>query len=293
MYAQLRDKAAQLADTDSADIARIRAIIDTLAISARPLPGVELISCNDGTTSGVWVVPRGADPDRRIVFCHGCSFIAGSIDLYAGMLSRLGAAANASVFFVNYRLAPEHTFPAAHDDCMAAFRWVRANGVLGAGEASACFLAGDSAGACLALNAALVAAREGEGANAVVVFSPFVDLTLSGASCASNDGRDPITSVEAARACVATYAPGVDPRDERLSPLFADLSGLTKVQVHGAGLDPLLDDAIRLADRARSSGVDAELHLWGDVPHFWYLFHEELPQARVGMIVTGEFLRRD
>lgn len=288
VFAHLRARAAELASLAPSDIQAMRTIIDRLAIDARPIDHVRFIRST--APAGVWVVPQFADPDRRIVYCHGCSFMAGSIDLYAGLLSRLAIAARASLFFVDYRLAPEHTFPAAHDDCYAAFRWAREHGPHGAQPASACFLVGDSAGAGSALNAALAAARDGSKADAVVALSPFVDMTLSSESCTRNNGRDPVTTYEAAQACVSTYAPGRDPRDIRLSPLFADLSLLGPIQVHGSSLDSLLDDALRLADRARRAGVETELHVWGNVPHCWYLFANELPEAAAGIELAGRFL---
>lgn len=218
--------------------------------------------------------------------------MAGSIALYGGMLSRLAAAACACLFFVDYRLAPEHTFPAAHDDCTTAFSWVREHGPYSIAPAKACFLASDSAGAGLAIDAALSAARAGDPPDGVVMFSPFVDMTLSGESCVTNNGRDPFTTYEQARACASIYAPGVDPRDVRLSPLFAELSSLCPIQIHGSNSDLLRDDALRLADLARKAGIASELYIWGNVPHVWYLFPEELPQASAGIELAGEFLSR-
>ncbi|MBX5460538.1 MAG: alpha/beta hydrolase [Steroidobacteraceae bacterium] len=289
VHAHLSARARELAAADPADLARIRTIIDALAIDSKPLAGVKFVQSAHAAIRGVWAVPENADPDRRIVYCHGCSFMAGSLDLYSGVVSRLAVLARACVFFVEYRLAPEHRFPCAADDCLRAFHWARTNGPDGEGRAAACFLVGDSSGAALTIAIALDAARAGASPDGIVTLSPFVDLSVSGDA---NDGRDPLTTREMAMACASIYAPGMDPRDPRLSPLFADLSALAPIQIHGATQDPLLDDALRLAKRARKAGARVELHVWSDVPHAWYLFPTELPEASLGLELAATFLRR-
>ena len=288
VHAHLRARAEELAATDPTDVHRIRAIIDRMAIDARPVANVKFVESAGVAPRGVWVLPEGASPDFRIVYCHGCSFMAGSLDLYAGLVSRLAVAANAAVFFVDYRLAPEHRFPAAHQDCLEAFLWSHTHGPQSSSQAQACFLAGDSCGAGLALSTALAASRAGASVASVVLLSPFIDLTVSGES--SLQERDPLVTADMARACAPLYAPGVDARDPRLSPLFADLSGLGPIQIQGSTADPLRDDALRLAQRALCAGVHTELHIWGGLPHAWYLFATELPEARKGIELAGRFL---
>jgi monoterpene epsilon-lactone hydrolase len=287
IHSHLRARAEELAAADPADVPRIRAIIDRMAIDARPVENVKFVECADGPR-GVWVLPEGADPDVRIVYCHGCSFMAGSLKLYAGLVSRLAVAANAALFFVDYRLAPEHAFPAAHEDCLEAFIWSHTHGPQVSRRAQACFLAGDSCGGGLALSTALAASRAGAGVESVVLLSPFVDLTVSGES--SLQERDPLLTADMARACAPMYAPGLNPEDPRLSPLFANLSGLAPIQIQGSASDPLRDDALRLAQRAHRAGVRTELHVWGGLPHAWYLFPGQLPEARRGIGLAGEFL---
>ncbi len=208
-----------------------------------------------GGVRGTWVIPRGASPARRVVYCHGCSLMAGDLQLYGGFVSRLAAAAGACVLFVDYRLAPEHRFPAAHEDCAAALFWAMDHGPGEERPAATCYVAGDSAGASPGLNAAIAATRRGRPPAGIALFSPFVDLTVSGASAFENDGRDPLTTTAIARACAPLYAPGMDPADPRLSPLFDDLRALPPLHIQGSMNDPLLDDAVRLAERTYAAAA--------------------------------------
>jgi acetyl esterase/lipase len=217
--------------------------------------------------------------------------MAGDLATYGGFVSRLAASTRTCTFLVEYRLAPEHVFPAAHEDCRTALSWAQAHGPDSA-DAAICVLAGDSCGASLALTSALDANRQGRPAAALVLFSPFVDLSVSGDSWQRNEGRDPILTADLARGCAALYAPGVAPRDHRLSPLFDDLSGLPPLQIHASAADPMFDDATRLMSACTRAGVPVESHLWADVPHVWYLFHDQLKQARHSINLTGSFVRR-
>jgi acetyl esterase/lipase len=217
--------------------------------------------------------------------------MAGDLETYGGFASRLAASTRACTLLVDYRLAPEHRFPAAHEDCRGALSWAQMHGPEGAGSAR-CVVAGDSCGASLAITSALEARRRGAPAAAVVVFSPFVDLSVSGDSWIRNEGRDPILTADLARGCATLYAPGMDPREHRLSPVFDKLSGLPPIQIHASAADLMFDDAMRLLSACNRDGVPAEMHAWSDVPHLWYLFHDQLKQARHSINLTGSFVRR-
>jgi acetyl esterase/lipase len=217
--------------------------------------------------------------------------MAGDLATYGGFASRLAASTRACTLLVEYRLAPEHSYPAAHDDCRAALQWAQSHGPDGQ-AASNCILIGDSCGASLALASAIATRRLGTPAAAVVLFSPFVDLSVSGDSWKRNEGRDPILTADLARNCAALYAPGIDPRDHRLSPVLADLSGLPPIQIHASAADLMFDDALHLMSACNRAGVSAELHAWSDVPHAWYLFHDQLKQARHSINLAGSFVRR-
>lgn len=287
----LRAIATRLGAIAPTDMAAVRALLRGVATDASLAQGVTAVPVRDAPVPGAWLIPQDADPERRIVYCHGLSFMAGDLETYGGFVSRLAAVARASTLLVDYRLTPEHHYPAAHDDCLTAILWAREQGPDGPAPAK-CAVAGDSSGASLAIASALAANRAGTPANAVIVFSPFVDLAVSGESWLHNEGRDPLLTTEIARNCAALYAPGVDPQDLRLSPILDDLSGLPSLQVHASMADPMYDDASRLATIADRAGVLTELHAWCNIPHTWFLFHGELPEARLSIELAGSFVRR-
>ncbi len=291
VHRHLKAVANAFAALEPGDFAAIRQLLRGLASDTRLAAGVASRPAHGAPVPGTWLIPQDPDPRYRIVYCHGLSFMAGDLATYGGFASRLAAATRACTLLVDYRLAPEHNHPAAHDDCRDALRWAQSHGP--EREASSnCIVAGDSCGASLALASALDAIRAGQPATALILFSPFVDLSVSGESWQRNEGRDPILTADLARGCAALYAPGVDTRDHRLSPLFADLSGLPPVQIHASAADPMFDDATRLLAACNRAGVTAELHAWSDIPHTWYLFHDQLKQARHSINLAGSFVRR-
>ncbi|MEX2148992.1 MAG: alpha/beta hydrolase [Steroidobacteraceae bacterium] len=287
----LRGIASRLASLDPTDMTAVRSLLRGIATDTSLAPGVKALPAPDAPVAGMWLIPRDADPGRRLVYYHGLSFMAGDLATYGGFASRLAAATRAITFFVEYRLAPEHTYPVAHDDCRVALSWAQAHGP-GSDVAAGCVLVGDSCGASLALACALDANRQGRPVAAVVLFSPFVDLSVSGDSWQRNEGRDPILTADLARGCATLYAPGIDPRDLRLSPVFDDLSSLPPLQIHASAADPMFDDATRLMSACNRAGVPVESHLWSDIAHVWYLFHDQLKQARHSINLTGSFVRR-
>lgn len=291
VHRHLNAIASALSALESGDIAAVRRLLRGIALDTSLASGVVARPASDAPVPGTWLIPRDFDPGYRIVYCHGLSFMAGDLATYGGFASRLAAATRACTLLVEYRLAPEHTFPAAHDDCRAALQWAQSHGPDGQ-AASNCVLVGDSCGASLALASVLDAHCQGRPAAALLLFSPFVDLSVSGDSWQRNEGRDPILTADLARGCAALYAPGVDPRDHRVSPVFADLSGLPPVQIHASAADPMFDDAVQLMSAFNRVGVSTESHFWSDIPHVWYLFHDQLKQARHSINLAGSFVRR-
>lgn len=291
VHRHLRAVAQAFGALEPGDFSAIRRLLRGLALDTRLAAGVASRPARGAPVPGTWLIPEDPDPRYRIVYCHGLSFMAGDLATYGGFASRLAAATRACTLFVEYRLAPEHAFPAAHDDCRAALEWAQSHGPEGKATTE-CVMAGDSCGASLALTSALDARRVGRPAAALILFSPFVDLSVTGESWLRNEGRDPILTPNLARGCAALYAPGVDPRDKRLSPVLADLTGLPPVQIHASAADPMFDDATRLMSACNRAGVPAELHAWGDIPHVWYLFHDQLKHARHSINLAGSFVRR-
>jgi monoterpene epsilon-lactone hydrolase len=290
VMAHLAAIAVELQRVPPNDVEALRRITRRLAINPSPPSHFAVVPVATPEIRGTWIIPKDANEQRRIVFCHGGSFVFGDVHLYGGFLSRLAAAATAPLFFVDYRLAPEFQYPAAHDDCARALRYVSRSGPYRDSSAAQIHLAGDSSGASLALSTACGAPEDGISVASVLAFSPFVDLSVSGESVVVNATRDPILTAAGAHGCAPGYAPGLQATDPRISPLYADLSSLKNLCIHGSMMDLLRDDATRLAERAHAAGVKTELHLWPEVPHCWYLFHDELPEARLGIEMAGHFM---
>jgi monoterpene epsilon-lactone hydrolase len=235
-----------------------------------------------------WLAPPGASPATTLVYLHGGGFTLGSLHSHGELAARLGRAAGARVLFPEYRLVPEHPFPAAVDDVRAVWQWLRAGGA----ATGPVLLAGDSAGAGLAM-ALLVALRDAgvplpAGA---VLFSPHVDLTSAGESIEARQGRDPIFTADFVRATARAYLAGADPGQPLASPLFAPLHGLPPLLVQVGSEELLFSDAERLVDAARSAGVEATLEVGAGLPHV-YQSVADAPEARAATDRAGAFLRR-
>lgn len=213
-----------------------------------------------GEARAHWVQPTGTATDGVILYFHGGGFIAESPAIHDPLLAALGRASGARGFMVDYRLAPEHPFPAAVDDCHAAWNFLLSTGI----DPGRIVIAGDSAGGNLAVVTAMRARDEGmPQPAALVLLSPVLDLSFSGASVDRNDGFDPLFRASSVRALQQYYGTGADPRDPRLSPLFGRLTGLPPTMLLVGSSELLLDDTLRYA--ARVPGAKASV--WHDMPH--------------------------
>ena len=261
---------------------------DVERLALLPIPaGVE---CQPVDAEGVraeWVTAAGADPGRAVIYLHGGAYVLGSIDTHRGVAARISRASLARVLLIGYRLAPEHPFPAALDDSLAAYRWMLATGLDPVRSA----LAGDSAGGGLAI-ATLVALREARLPlpAAAVCLSPWVDLEATGESMTTRAAVDPFISRDWLMAMAGLYLAGRDPRTPLASPLNADLSGLPPLLIQVGTAETLLDDANRLAERARAAGVTVQLESWEHMTHGWHAFAGMLNEGQLAIDRVGEFV---
>ncbi len=255
---------------------------------APPIDGRTVVAVSDGSVRGEWAQSAN-DPQLTVYYLHGGAYVACSPETHRSFTSALSRAANARVFTLDYRLAPEHRFPAAVEDAVAGYRWLLNQGVAPQEIA----IGGDSAGGGLTL-AALVALRDaGESLpRAAFVMSPWTDLACAGRSLDANDKRDSMFYGAGVRWMAPVYLGEASPRDPLASPVYADLSKLPPLLIHVSDAEVLLDDSTRLADRARECGVNVDLRVWNDLPHAWPVFVGlGLPESLQALGEIVEFIR--
>jgi len=282
----LRAQAAERGDVDMT-VQEWRDAYDGLGSLLPVADGVPVEPVDAGGVPAEWI---GTGDGPVVVYVHGGGYCIGSLATHRPMLTHLAAASGGRVLAVDYRLAPEHPFPAGLDDACTAYRWVLAAGV----EPARVVIAGDSAGGGLTL-ATLVALRDaGDPLPAAgVCLSPWADLTQSGATMSDKADVDPMVRAEDLDRWAAAYAGSDnDPGAPGLSPVFADLSGLPPLLVEVGTAEVLLDDARRVADRAREAGVDVTLFEGEDLIHVWHFFAGAVPEANEGIARVAEFVRR-
>ena len=251
------------------------------------------------TVEGVpceWLLAPGADSDRRLLYIHGGGWTSGGLDSHRPLSARISAATGCAVLAVDYRLAPEHPYPAGLDDCVATYRWLRENGPSGRAPARSVCVAGDSAGGNLTL-ALLLALKQRRLPlpNAAIPISPATDFLATGDSYRTRAARDPLLTggPEALRTLAGVYLQGrAKPEDPLVSPLYGDFAGLPPLLIQVGDAEVLLDDSTRVAERARAAGVDVTLDVGPDMPHVWHAFAPFLPEASEAIERLGAFVRK-
>ncbi len=235
-----------------------------------------------------WTGTDTADPARVILFLHGGGYMAGSLASHRHVVALAGREAGARTLALAYRLAPEHPFPAALEDALAGYRFLLDQGT--APERIA--LAGESAGGGLAL-ATVLSLRQAAlpPPRCLWLSSPWVDLTLTGATLDSKAAVDPLLSRAYLAELAAAYLAGADPRSALVSPIDGDLAGLPPMLIQVGSAEILLDDAVRLAASAGAADVPVTLRVWPHMIHAWHLFHPELEEGRAALREAGLFIR--
>jgi acetyl esterase/lipase len=238
---------------------------DALMESVSPPDEVTFESATVGDVPGLWVHPASGRSDEAILHVHGGWFNAGSARAYQYLVGHIATRAGARAFVPDYRLAPEHPFPAAVDDVLATYRGMDGSGI------RRIAVTGDSAGANLALVLASCVAANAVSAKAALVgvaaMSPVTDLTLSGASYETRADTDPYFTKPQVAELLRSYLGSADANDPLASPLQGRLSGLPPIRVHVGDDEVLLDDSRRYVERAVAAGVDARLDVWTGMPH--------------------------
>ncbi|MEW6423275.1 MAG: alpha/beta hydrolase [Bacillota bacterium] len=234
-----------------------------------------------------WVSAPGAAQDRAILYLHGGGYCMGSCNTHRGMAAKLSRAASARALLIEYRLAPENPFPAALEDAVSAYRWLISSGFAPGSVA----VAGDSAGGGLAVATLVKLRDEGDPLPAAaVLMSPWTDLEGTGESMKTRAEFDPWLRPEESRPMAALYTRDLDPRHPLVSPIYADLQGLPPMLVHVGEDEILLDDSVRLVERARAAGVEVTFKIWEGMWHVFQAFAEKVPEGRRAIEEIGEYV---
>jgi len=250
---------------------------------------VKLAAVNVNGLPGEWSIVPGSDPSRVLMFFHGGGYCSGSILSHRRLVTEAGRAAGARTLAIGYRLAPEHPFPAAYDDALTAWRFLRDENISAAHIA----IGGDSAGAGLtvALITRLRDAHE-ELPSCAWLISPWTDLTMSGSTLLSKEAVDPLIHKHYLNELADAYLPaGIDRKDPRVSPLFADLKGFPPTLIQVGSAETLLDDAARFAAVAGAADVRVTLEIWPQMIHAWPLWNAHLEPGRRALASAGTFIR--
>jgi acetyl esterase/lipase len=250
------------------------------------------VQCSAVTANNVpaeWIVPVGLSTEQVVLYVHGGAFYSGSLAGAHPVAAKVALAGNARVLTIDYRLTPEHPFPAALEDTLAAYEWLLASGI----SPAAIVLVGDSAGGTLVL-ALLVRLRDQGRAlpRGAVCLSPTTDLALSGDTWTLNARNDLLLDPDKIRAAIDLYLQGTDPRTPLASPLYADLHGLPPLLILVGSEERLLSDATRLAAKAQAAGVTVILEVWDRMQHGWHITADFLPEGRQAIARVGEFIER-
>jgi acetyl esterase/lipase len=257
------------------------------SVASAPPPGTAVDPVDAGGVRAEWVAATGVLPGRVLLYFHGGAFQIGSAAALRHLVALLSGAARARALSVDYRLAPEHPFPAAIEDALAAYRWLLASGV----DSALIAVAGDSAGGGLALGALAALRDAGDPMPAgAILLSPWTDLALTGESLRTRAAVDVLIKPDRIAEDAALYLAGADPRHPYASPLYADLRGLPPLLVHVGDAEVILDDSTRLAAKAREAGVEVSLEIWDEMPHVFPAFAGLLPEADQAIERAGDWL---
>src|SRR5438309_5411205 len=261
------------------DVGSVWPVADDVKLEAADVSGLQ----------GEWSIVPGSEPWRWLMFFHGGGYCSGSILSHRPMITEAGRAGGMQTLAVAYRLAPEHPFPAAYYDALTAWRFLRNQGIPPARIA----VGGDSAGAglAIALIGQLRDAHE-ERPGCAWLVSPWTNLTMSGSTFATKDGVDPIIHKEYLNELANAYLPtGIDGKDPRVSPLYADLTSFPPLLIQVGSAETLLADATRFASAAGAMDVPVTLEIWPHMIHAWHLWNAHLEPGRRALANAGMFIR--
>jgi monoterpene epsilon-lactone hydrolase len=247
----------------------------------------EPVDCNG--VAGEWSIVPDSEKSLVLLYFHGGGYCSGSIVSHRRLVTEAGRAAGMRTLAIDYRLSPEHPYPAAHEDALTAWRFLRKQGI----PAMSIAVGGDSAGGNLTLGLINRLRAAGEPLPACAwLISPWTDLTMSGSTLATKDAVDPLIHEAYLDELADAYAPpSIDRRDPQISPLFADLRGFPPALIQVGSAETLLADATRLALAAGVADVDVTLQIWPHMIHAWPVWNAKLADGRRALALAGQFIR--
>ncbi len=269
-------------------LAELRQMYDGLGAMFPTADDVTLTSATVGGVPGEWSQTPAAAADRVVLYLHGGGYVIGSILSHRHLATELGRAAGTRTLAIDYRLAPEHPFPAAVDDALAAYKALLDQGI----KPRHIAIAGDSAGGGLTVATLLAAKQAGLPQPACgFAISPWVDMESLGASITGKAGEDPMVQGTALLAWAGLYLNGQDARSPLAAPIHGDLTGLAPLLIQVGSAETLLDDSVQLAAVAGAAEVPVRLEVWPEMIHVWHFFHPILTDARTALADAGAFIR--
>jgi acetyl esterase/lipase len=284
--AALRAKLASRPRSD--DYRQRRRDIDARGLEYRLASDIGVEPATAGGVRAEWTSTPADDRNAALLYLHGGGYVIGSLDSHRHLAAEAGRAAGMPALALDYRLAPEHPFPAAVEDAIAGYRFLLGRGI----RPGRIAFAGDSAGGGLVV-ALMVAAREAglpqPGCGWCI--SPWVDMEAIGETMASKAASDPTVQRAGILDMARLYLNGADPRAPLAAPLYADLKGLAPLLIQVGAAETLLDDAVRLAGAAGAADVRVDLEIWPEMIHVWHLFHPELKAGSRAIEAGGAFVR--
>jgi len=269
------------------NILKEREELEALAKSFKPLGKIACTPVMAGGVPAEWILPAGITAGRVVLYLHGGSYISGSVNSHRALAANIATAAGARALVLDYRLAPEHPYPAALEDALAAYHWLLSNNV----SAEEICVAGDSAGGGLAAALLLALRDAGDPLPAAgILLSALTDMAFTGETLKTKTKVDLILDFGKESQFAPLYLGDTDPRSPLVSPLYADLRGLPPLLIQVGSDEILLSDSTRLAEKARAAGVDVALEVWEGMQHVWHFAASLIPEGRNAIRRIGEFI---
>jgi epsilon-lactone hydrolase len=270
-------------------IEALRANMEEVGRKFAPPDGFTFTPVDAGGVAGEWARSSEAGGGPVIFYLHGGGYGVGSIASHRHLVAKLAQASSGRGFSIDYRLAPEHPFPAAVDDAVTAARWLLGQGV----EPKRLVFAGDSAGGGLAIATCLALRDAGDPLPAALVcMSPLTDLAKEGESMRTKIDLDPMVNPQSSAAYARRYVgEHGDLKAPLASPLYADLHDLPPMQILVGTWETLLDDSTRIAERARAAGVEVDLQVWDEMIHIWPYFADIIPEGKEAIAGMGDYIQ--